>query len=191
MFTRHIAPLTVTVVVAALTSIGACAGPSHDTTTTTTSSPSLRAQTFAGTSLASYRTFSLGQPEGPPSGYETSALYMHQRLEPRVAAALQKRGYTQVPTQGDLIVTFGSGHRRVEVADESNISPGWQAPDEIAVFVDAAMVIDITDRNTNANVWHATANARLESQKDEETKLASFAEQLTTNFPMAAPQIVK
>lgn len=172
---RTIAPLV-------LVALVACRGADYDTTTVTAANlgPSDSRTTFQH-----YRTFSMGPLEGPPAGYEAVVgdAQTNRRLQGLVATALRQRGYVQVPDKGDFVVRLGAGHREVTINEESNISPGWQAPDATADFVESALALDATDGSKGDNVWHAETVTRLDTSDADDHELMHVIDSLLAQFP--------
>jgi hypothetical protein len=147
-------------------------------------SSSIQTATNPVASFDHYRTFSIGAPEGPPAGYETSiqSAEVQRLVAPLIAAALQRRGYALAAAKGDLVITFGSGRRQVSIHETSGISAEWLPADQNAEFVEGSLVIDAFDGSSNTRVWHGASRAHVLDRIDE-PRLQKSVQGLLASFP--------
>jgi hypothetical protein len=167
--------LVALVALVALFALAACTAPSVRTAVNPTASFDL------------YQTFSMGPPEGPPKGFQTSAqsAEVQRRLQPLIAAALEQRGYTPATGKGDLVILFGSGRREVSIHETSGISAQWLPADENADFLEGSVVIDAVDGNSGTVVWHGRSRAHVSPDRIDERGLVTSVQALLASFPKA------
>jgi Domain of unknown function (DUF4136) len=151
------------------------------------SAPTVRTAVNPTASFDRYQTFSMGSPEGPPRGFQTSAqsAEVQRRLQPLIAAALEQRGYTPATGKGDLVILFGSGRREVSISETSEVSAGWSPPDESAEFLQGSVVIDAVDGQSGTMVWHGRSLARIVPDRIDEKILLRSVQALLASFPKA------
>ena len=125
-----------------LLALAGCGGQDRDAApalSTTGASANIHVFANPAASFEQYRTFSFGPPEGPPSGYQTSArsAEVQRRLRPLIAAALRERGYVPAlgSAKGGHRHRFGSGRRDASIHEASSMGAEWQPDDENADFV--------------------------------------------------------
>ena len=150
-------------------------------------SPSVRTAVNPTASFDRYQTFSMGSPEEPPKGFQTSAqsAEMRRRLQPLIAAALEQRGYAPATGKGDFVILFGSGRREVSIHETSEISAGWSPPDENADFLQGSVVVDAVDGNSGTVVWHGRSRVPVVPDRIEEKTLVRSVQSLLASFPKA------
>jgi Domain of unknown function (DUF4136) len=151
--------------------------------------PSVRTAVNPAASFDRYQTFSMGPPEGPPKGFQTSAqsVEVQRRLQPLIAAALEQRGYTPATGKGDLVILFGSGRREVSIHETSGgVGSEWLPADENADYLQGSVVIDAVDGSSGTLVWHGRSRVRVAPDRIDEQMLLRSVQALLVSFPKAS-----
>ncbi len=137
-----------------------------------------------------YRTFSFGSPEGPPRGYVVSpwSAEVRARVQPLIAAGLERKGYAVVPGKADLVIQFGSGRHVVHV-QPTQVREGdqdlVQEPHFDYDVVEGSLVIDAVDATNGVRVWHGSGRADVDPDRVDETRLERSVTALLSAFPPA------
>lgn len=173
-----------------LLALAGCGGQDRDAApalSTTGASANIHVFANPAASFEQYRTFSFGPPEGPPSGYQTSArsAEVQRRLRPLIAAALRERGYVPAlgSAKGDIVIMFGSGRRDASIHEASSMGAEWQPDDENADFVNGTLVIDAFDGAKGDRVWHGANRARIDPDSIDDRLLQRSVGELISSFP--------
>jgi hypothetical protein len=147
-------------------------------------SPEPRAASASGTgapsaAFADYRTFSFAPANAPAGGYEVSqrSLEVQQRLAPLVKASLEKRGYSQATSGGDLLIKISAGAGEVPGDKTQRGNPDEPTP---SGFIG----IDAYDGQSGATVWHGSGQAEVKPEEPiDDALLASGVERILMDFP--------
>jgi len=107
------------------------------------------------------------------------------RMTPLIAAALEKKGYTQASGKGDFVIRFGSGRRDVEVEHGSSSShlDSFMEEDESNDFVEGAIVIDAFDGSNDGQIWHGSARTAINPNKVDDSLLSQAINDVLVKFP--------
>jgi hypothetical protein len=137
--------------------------------------------------FGSYHTFSFASTEGAPGGYVMSpaSLQIQNRMQPLITSALENKGYSLSPAQGDFVVRYGSGRR---VAEADHVRNPYQLSleeDEPTDFVEGAIVIDVFDGKNGGQVWHGSARTEINPDKVEQGLLVKSVDDVLAKFPRA------
>jgi hypothetical protein len=148
----------------------------------------VHATTNPAASFEQYRTFSFGAPESPPRGYTVSPLSEEVRdhVQPLIAIALDRKGYTSASQRGDLVIQFGCGRRTVHV-EEAQPREGDQSLLGLPHFdydvVEGALVIDAFDARSGVRVWHGSSRAEIKPDRVDEALLQTSVAEVLASFP--------
>jgi hypothetical protein len=137
-----------------------------------------------------YRTFSFGSPENPPRGYLPSPLSAEVRacVQPLIAAALLRKGYSLASEKGDLVIQFGSGRRVVHV-EQAQVREGDQSLVQEPHFdydvVEGSLVIDAFDATNGVRVWHGASRGEIHPERVDVALLQTSVTELLASLPTA------
>jgi hypothetical protein len=120
--------------------------------------------------FANYKTYSWGK-------LETANSIWDQRVKNAVDSQLAAKGWTQVPTGGDVVVnTFGKTRDEQTLNTFYDGFPGrrWGGFGEATTTVDTykvgTLVVDMFDAKSNNLIWRAVSSDTLSSNPDKNTK---------------------
>lgn len=147
-------------------------------------SPEPRAASASGSGVpeskfSDYRTFSFAPANQPAGGYEVTerSLQVQQRLAPLVKASLEKRGYAQAESGGDLLIKISAGTGAVPGDKTQRGNPDEPTP---SGFIG----IDAYDGRSGATVWHGSGQAELRPEQPiDDALLESGVERILMDFP--------
>jgi Domain of unknown function (DUF4136) len=132
-----------------------------------------------------YKTYSWGK-------VETANSIWDQRVKDAVDTQLAAKGWTQVPSGGDAMVTaFGKTHpERTLNTFYDGFPGGWrwggfgQATTTVDTYKEGTLVVDIFDSNSKNLIWRGSASDTLSSSADKNTKkLDSEVHKMFEHFP--------
>jgi uncharacterized protein DUF4136 len=141
-------------------------------------------------SFEHYRSYSFGAPEDAPRGYAVSPwpAEVRGRVQPLIAAELDRKGYALASDKGDLVIQFGSGRRVVHV-DEAQVREGDQSlvqePHFVYDVVEGSLVIDAFDATNGVRVWHGSSRAEIDPDRVDPALLRTSVAELLGSFPSA------
>jgi Domain of unknown function (DUF4136) len=151
---------------------------------TSASAPDRAVQTIGAASVPSarYRTFAFGLAEPPAAPYALSerSFEVERHLEPFIVAELTKKGYALSEGSADFLVRFSAGNAEVPIPQPGE-TEGNGGPTEYAHV--GELVIDAFDGSSRAQVWHGTAEARINPQGINERQLQAAVQQMLARFP--------
>jgi hypothetical protein len=120
--------------------------------------------------FANYKTYSWGK-------LQTANSIWDQRVKDAVDSQLVAKGWTQVPTGGDVVVTaFGKTRDEQTLNTFYDGFPGrrWGGFGEATTTVDTykvgTLVVDMFDANSNNLIWRGVSSDTLSSNNDKNTK---------------------
>lgn len=130
-------------------------------------------------SFANYATFAFAPANAPADGYEVTArsLEVQQRLAPLVKASLEKRGYSQAPSDADLLIKISAGSGQLP-GDKLRGESGEEPKPSGYIGIDAY------DGRSGATVWHGTGQAELKPEQPiDDALLERGVERILADFP--------
>jgi hypothetical protein len=134
--------------------------------------------------FSQYRTYSWAKVETPNPLWE-------DRIKESVDRQLQKKGWSQVPSDGDVtIMAIGTTRERPTLRTFYDAFPGWRwgGFGESTTWVDSyevgTLVIDIFDTRSKKLIWRGSASDTLPDKPDKAMKdLEKSAEKMFEHFP--------
>jgi hypothetical protein len=134
--------------------------------------------------FSQYRTYSWGK-------VETANPLWDQRIQEVVDNELAKKGWTKVPSDGDVtIMAVGTTHERPTLRTFYDMWPGrrWGGFGESTTYVDnyevGTLVIDMFDTRTKKLIWRGSATDTLPDKPDKAMKdLEKSTEKMFEHFP--------
>ena len=134
--------------------------------------------------FGNYKTYSWGKVETADSLWD-------QRVKDAVDNQLAAKGWTQVPSGGDVLVNaFGKTQEEHTLNTFYNGFPGWRwggfgdSTTTVDTYKVGTLVVDLFDANTRNLIWRGTASDTLASNPDKNTrKLDSNVQKLFKHFP--------
>jgi hypothetical protein len=144
---------------------------------------------LAALAYGPYRTFSFEGPRGAPAGYDATprSVEVQQRMRPLIAAALEEKGYVEVPEGGDFLVTHGAGRRESRGTRQLSrraVALMGETEQETS-FLEGSLVIDVYDRTAREQVWHGAATAEISQSGVDPQRLAETVQKIMAAFPPA------
>jgi len=135
-------------------------------------------------SFASFKTYSWGK-------LETANSIWDQRVKDAVNGQLSAKGWTEVPSGGDVVVNaFGKTHAEQTLNTFYDGFPGrrWGGFGESTTTTDTyqvgTLVVDLFDAHSNSLIWRGVASDTLSSNPNKNTKkLNSDVHNLFKHFP--------
>jgi hypothetical protein len=138
--------------------------------------------------FANYKTYSWGK-------LETANSLWDQRVKDAVDSQLSAKGWTLVPSGGDVMVNaFGKTHPEKTLNTfYDGFGGGWRwrgfggfgtATTTVDTYNVGTLVVDIFDANTKNLVWRGSSSDTLSSNADKNTKkLDSDVRKMFEHFP--------
>ena len=125
---------------------------------------------------------------------ETSNPLWQDRIKQAVDKELQAKGWQQVPSDGDVVLTaVGSTENKEEYQTfYNNLGPGWYwggFGDTVATtskvdYPVGTLVLDMYDASNKHLIWRGTATDSLSKNPDKnEHKLEKAVDKMFKNFP--------
>ena len=134
--------------------------------------------------FSNYKTYSWGQ-------LETGNSLWDQRVKNAIDSQLAAKGWTQLPSEGDVVVNAFGKNRR-----EQNVHVSWSGFDSHlwGPFGDATptrdtyhvgtLVVEMSDATSNNLIWRGVLSGTLSSRPDEDTnKLDNGVREMFKHFP--------
>jgi hypothetical protein len=140
-------------------------------------------QTVGATSapVERYRTFAFGPAEQPHAPYRLSArsFEVERRAQALVVTELTKKGYALSDGNADFLLQISAGNTEQEVGSGGEMMGGSTERVHIG-----ELAVDAFDGSSHTQIWHGTADARINPQKIDDGVLQSAVEQLLARFPV-------
>jgi len=134
--------------------------------------------------FSNYKTYSWGQ-------LETGNSLWDQRVKNAIDSQLAAKGWTQLPSEGDVVVNAFGKNRR-----EQNVHVSWSGFDSHlwGPFGDATptrdtyhvgtLVVEMSDATSNNLIWRGVLSGTLSSRPDKDTnKLDNGVREMFKHFP--------
>jgi uncharacterized protein DUF4136 len=153
--------------------------------TASSSGAHVQTESSAGTTFATYHTFGFRPARRPAQPFEVSArdFEVERRMRPLIVAELSRKGYAEQvgESKPDFVVAFASGYASVAPAGEY---PNYGAASAPSTEVEKnEIVVDAFDTSTDAQVWHGTAESKVNPEKIDDPLLQASVERLLAPFP--------
>ena len=134
--------------------------------------------------FAQFKTYSFAKVETPDPLWD-------DRVKQAIASALSAKGWTQVPSGGDVsIVAVGTTQEKRTLRTFYDGFPGWRwgGFGDATTYEDTydvgTLVVDMFDTNTKKLIWRGSANDVLAGKPDkDEKKLQKAVDKMFEHFP--------
>jgi hypothetical protein len=134
--------------------------------------------------FSKYRTYSWAKVETPDSIWD-------ERVKEAVDKALAAKGWTQVPSGGDVsVVALGTTHEKPTLQTFYNGFDGWfwggfgDATTYVEKYEVGTLIIDMFDTKTKKLIWRSSANDVLSSKPEKNIKkLDKAVQKMFEHFP--------
>ncbi len=134
--------------------------------------------------FSQYKTYSWGKIETPNPLWD-------DRIKEAVNRELAKKGWTEVPSDGDVtIMAIGTTRERPTLRTFYDGFPGWRwgGFGEATTWVDnyevGTLVIDMFDSRSKKLIWRGSASDTLPDKPDKATKdLEKSVDKMFEHFP--------
>jgi len=139
-------------------------------------SPAVETTSATVSDFDHYRTFTFDLAKRAPGPYGASerSIDAQQRAMGIVAGVLSRKGYVNVPENGDLVVTIAAGEAEViEIHTDR----------EAFVVPAGALVIDAYDPVKKQRVWQSTAAGEVNEGGIDEDRLSHTIHKMMKHFP--------
>jgi hypothetical protein len=139
-------------------------------------SPAVETTSATVSDFEHYRTYTFELARRAPGDFGTSdrSVDVQQRAMGIVADVMARKGYTNVPEHGDLVVTIAAGEAEViEIRTDQ----------EAFVVPAGSLVIDAYDPVKKQRVWQGVAGGEVHANDIDEGRLTDTIHKMMKPFP--------
>jgi hypothetical protein len=139
-------------------------------------SPAVETTSAVASDFQHYRTYTFDLAKRAPGDFGASdrSVDAQQRAMGMVAEVLAKKGYVNVPSNGDLVVTIAAGEAEV-IEIHTN--------QEALVVPAGSLMIDAYDPVKKQRVWQSVAGAEVHENGIDEGRLRNTVHKMMDQFP--------
>ena len=141
--------------------------------------PSISTQAAPGVNFSAYKTYSWVQAQVPSGGNPV----MEQRIVSDFDGALAQKGYTRVPSGGDLSFILTIGAREKTDVQSWGL---WGRQLSVNQYTEGQLSLDVFDTKTQQAVWHGQASQTINPNKPNPAKVDAAIQKFMAQFPATA-----